>query len=125
MALRTLSASTIECAARVIPVVLSPFNTWTHRSVLHSHVWRWDAVKMRNVTLRLPDDLLRQAKILGVHRESSLSDLMRQALEDLVRRSDSYESAQRFALAAMATGFDSGLETTRYPWTRDEVHDRD
>ncbi len=80
---------------------------------------------MRNVTLRLPDDLLRQAKIVGVHRESSLSDLMRQALEDLVRRSDSYESAQRFALAAMATGFDSGLETTRYPWTRDEVHDRD
>jgi predicted transcriptional regulator len=80
---------------------------------------------MRNVTLRLPDDLLRQAKIVGVNRESSLSELMRQALEDLIRRSDGYEVARRFALAAMATGFDSGVETARYPWPRDEVHDRD
>lgn len=80
---------------------------------------------MRNVTLRLPADLLRQAKIVGVSQDSSLSELVRQALEDVIRRRDGYDSARRFALAAMATGFDSGVEATRYPWSRGEVHDRD
>lgn len=50
---------------------------------------------------------------------------MREALEDLIRRNDDYESARRFGLAAMATGFDSGVEAIRYPWSREDVHDRD
>ena len=55
----------------------------------------------------------------------TLSALTCEPREDSVRRCDDCESARRFALAAMVTGFDSGVEAIRYPWSREEVHDRD
>ena len=55
----------------------------------------------------------------------TLSALTSEAREDSVRRYDDCESAPRFALAAMVTGFDSGVEAIRYPWSRAAVHDRD
>lgn len=55
----------------------------------------------------------------------TLSALTCEPREDSVRRYDDCESAPRFALAAMVTGFDSGVEAIRYPWSRAAVHDRD
>ena len=74
-----------------------------------------------NVTLRLDADLLREAKVLAARKGSSVSRLMAEQLEELVREDNEYERAQRRALARLDQGFD--LRWTP-PASRDELHER-
>ena len=74
-----------------------------------------------NVTLRIDADLLREAKVLAAKRDSSVSRLLADLLEDLVRGDRSYEAARRRALARLAKGYDWGW--TR-PSDRGELHER-
>ena len=74
-----------------------------------------------NVTLKLDVDLLRDARILAAEQGSSLSALLTDRLEAMVRERRAYDRARRRALARLRTGLD--LMWTP-PLSRDELHER-
>ncbi|HYN03791.1 MAG TPA: type II toxin-antitoxin system CcdA family antitoxin [Vicinamibacteria bacterium] len=74
-----------------------------------------------NVTLTIDADLLREARILAAEEGTSVSGLLRDRLEELVRRHKAYDAARRRALARLRTGYD--LQWTP-PRSRDELHER-
>jgi hypothetical protein len=74
-----------------------------------------------NVTLTIDADLLREARILAAEEGTSVSGLLRDRLEELVRRHKAYDAARRRALSRLRTGYD--LQWTP-PRSRDELHER-
>lgn len=75
----------------------------------------------RNLTVRLDPETIRKAKILAARRGSSVSALVRELVEDLVREDEAYETARRRALARM----EEGLPLGGGPYgSRDELHER-
>lgn len=74
-----------------------------------------------NVTLRLNADLLREAKVLAARKGTSISRLMAEQIEGLVREDRDYERARRRALARLEKGYD--LRWTP-PASRAELHER-
>ncbi len=74
-----------------------------------------------SITLKVDSKLLRKAEELAARRNSSVSRLLAEQLETLVRGEESYEVAKRRALARLDKGFDLG-------WTpradRNEIHER-
>ncbi len=77
----------------------------------------------QNVTLSIPKDVLRKAKILAVKRNTSLSGLLTQALIELVTRQEAYELARRHNISVLKSGFDMGT-VGQAAWKRDNLHDR-
>ena len=76
----------------------------------------------RNITLSLPKETLQQVKILAAKRDTSVSALLREKLEELLQESD-YEQARREFMATVDKGFDLGTHG-KVTWTRDELHER-
>lgn len=74
-----------------------------------------------NLTLSVEENLLRDAKILAARRGTSVSRLMADQLEELVRRERDYERARQRATVRLAHGFDLGWSP---PASRDELHER-
>lgn len=74
-----------------------------------------------NITLKLDSDLLREAKVLAAQRDSSVSRLVAEQLESLVRREKSFEAAKRRALTRLGRGFN--LQWTPPP-DRAALHER-
>jgi metal-responsive CopG/Arc/MetJ family transcriptional regulator len=77
----------------------------------------------QNVTLSLPKSLLKKAKIFAASREKSLSELIRESLEDKVREATGYEKAKRSQLKLLKEGIDLGTKG-RIKTTREELHAR-
>ena len=75
----------------------------------------------QNITLSLDKDLIRQARQLSARKSTSVSKLLSEELERLVRDHEQYERAKRRALATMKKGFRMGGRITA---SRDELHDR-
>ena len=78
---------------------------------------------LRNVTITLPEDVLREARHLAVDRGMSLSRYLAQLLEEQVRSSGEYREARERELARMQRGLNLGTGGN-VPWTRDELHER-
>lgn len=74
-----------------------------------------------NLTLSVDAELLRDAKVLAARRGTSVSRMMAEQLEDLVRRDREYESARQRAVARLEEGYDLGWTP---PASRDELHER-
>jgi hypothetical protein len=74
-----------------------------------------------NITLKLDADLLREVRILAATEGTSISALLTERLEKMVRERKAYEGARRRALARLKEGFD--LQWTP-PRSRDELHER-
>jgi hypothetical protein len=74
-----------------------------------------------NVTLKLDVGLLREARILAAQEGTSVSALLRNRLEELVRRHKAYDAARQRALSRLRKGLD--LRWTP-PRSRDELHER-
>lgn len=74
-----------------------------------------------NVTLSVDAGLLHDAKILAARRGTSVSRMMADQLEDMVRQDREYERARQRALARLEAGFDLGWTP---PTSRDELHER-
>ena len=74
-----------------------------------------------NITLRLDSDLLREARVMAAEEGTSVSQLVGERLEEVVRRHKAYDIARRRALARLKKGFD--LDWTP-PSSRDELHER-
>jgi hypothetical protein len=79
--------------------------------------------KTQNITLSIPKDILRKAKILAVEKNTSLSNLLTQSLVDLVTHHEGYEQARRRNLALLQAGMNLGTHGN-LTWKRAELHER-
>lgn len=80
-------------------------------------------MEYQNITLSLPKDLLKKAKHLAVEKNTSVSRLLSEHLEELVEREELYRQARQRELYLMEKGFDMQIKETP-AWKRDELHER-
>jgi len=76
---------------------------------------------VRNITLTLDEDTLREARVLAAQRGLSVSAFLRRELAELVDRERGYNKARDAALRRMRRAHSLG--GGRLP-SRDELHDR-
>jgi hypothetical protein len=74
-----------------------------------------------NITLRLDASLLREIRVLAAEEGTSISALLAERLEQIVRERKTYERARKRALARLREGLD--LQWTP-PRSRDDLHER-
>jgi len=77
---------------------------------------------VKNITISLPDDVYRRARIRAAERDLSLSALVRQLLTELSQEEPEFERRKRLQAEVLASIKDF---RARDRLTRDEVHDRD
>jgi uncharacterized protein DUF6364 len=73
-----------------------------------------------NITLKLDAELLKEARVLAAEQGTSVSKMLAEKLEEVVRERAGYDRARKRALARLRVGMDLG-------WTqhsRDELHER-
>jgi hypothetical protein len=75
----------------------------------------------QNITLSIDKTLIRKSKIIAGQRETSVSKMLSDELEKLIRHAEQYELAKRKALANLKTGFHFGGKITV---SREELHER-
>ncbi len=80
-------------------------------------------MERQNVTLSLPKPLLKKAKVAAAQQDKSLSELMREALEQRINQSAEYERAKRRHLKLLERGFDLGSRG-ELAVSREELHGR-
>ena len=78
-------------------------------------------MEKQNITLSLPKVLLKKAKTLAVINERSLSDLLRETLEEKVKEESGYQRARERQVALMKKGFDLGTKG-KITASRKELH---
>lgn len=88
--------------------------------VLHLNM---GALKSRNLTLKLDATLYRAVKIVAAQRDTSISALVTEKLEELVGEESAYNDAKARAKSYLERGFDLGTHG-EIDWARDELHER-
>ena len=81
-----------------------------------------EKAKRRNVTISLPEDLLRRARVAAAEQDRSLTSLVEQQLEKLLNDADDYHRLWNKVFEDMQ--HDSGMRIGEKTWTRDDLHDR-
>ena len=76
---------------------------------------------MSNITLTMPPEVIRRAKILAALRDTSVSGLVVDLLESATGQDDDATAVWQREEAAMKAGL---LSVGPITWTRDEVHTR-
>lgn len=76
---------------------------------------------MRNVTLAIEDDVLREARRIAAERSTTLNAMIRDFLADLTER-ESRAVAARTRIAELCRA--STAEVGPRTWSRDELHER-
>ena len=77
----------------------------------------------QNITLSIPKDILRKAKILAIQRNTSLSGLLAQTLTEMVADHEEYERARQRNLLFLKNGLNLGTHGNA-GWTREDLHER-
>ena len=77
----------------------------------------------QNVTLSLPKDVLRKAKIIAIERNTSLSGLLTQLLMEAVKQEERHEASMRNHLRYLEEASDLGTQGY-ITWKREELHER-
>lgn len=77
-------------------------------------------VHLRNLTLRLPPELVQRARILAVQRNTSVNALVKNSLERLVRAEDEYQAAAERIMAAAEKG---AYRLRQRKWRRSDLYD--
>jgi hypothetical protein len=80
-------------------------------------------MESRDITLSLPEEVLREAKVLAARRGTSVSALLAGALAELVERESGYAVAKARSLSMLGGGLDLGTGG-EMSWGRDELHER-
>jgi predicted transcriptional regulator len=75
--------------------------------------------RKRNLTIQLDEEIIQQAKELAVRRNTSVSGLVTQKLEEMVEDEIRYRKAMASALEAMHNAEDLGGGK----WSREELHE--
>ena len=76
----------------------------------------------RNITLSLPEEVVRRAKVLAAERDTSVSALVGELLIQATGSSAPFDLAWANELVRMQQGI--GLRVGEVTWTRDELHER-
>jgi hypothetical protein len=76
----------------------------------------------RNLTVKLDEATIRKAKVVAAKRDTSVSRLVADEIDRLVREDDAYGQARVEALADLESGFDLGSEGRLPP--REAAYDR-
>ncbi|MBN1568056.1 MAG: CopG family transcriptional regulator [Acidobacteria bacterium] len=79
-------------------------------------------METQNVTLSLPKELVRKAKIIAVERQTSISGLLKDLLIEAVAQEDRYAAARSRHLEVLHRGMDLGTRGM-IRWTREEIHE--
>ncbi len=80
-------------------------------------------MKTRNVTITIPEDLLRQLKIVAAKHETSISAMVTKALRQIADEENGYAEARRGMLEDLKKGYNLGTRG-KIDWTRDDLHER-
>ncbi|ACY22170.1 hypothetical protein Gbro_2962 [Gordonia bronchialis DSM 43247] len=75
----------------------------------------------RNITLSLPEELVRKAKVIAAERDTSVSALVAELVEHLAGGSEDFDRAWAHEIDRMTH---SGMSVGDVTWTRDQLHDR-
>ncbi len=76
----------------------------------------------RNVTLSLPEEVFRRAKVVAAQRDTSVSALVSEALRQLTDGPTDYDAEWAAEELLMEKGI--GLRVGEITWLRDELHAR-
>ena len=76
-----------------------------------------------NVTLSLPDALLRRFRVFAAKRNESMSSLMTLAIREMIEQDAQTQRAKRRFLERIRNAPDRGTKG-KIRWTRDELHER-
>lgn len=76
----------------------------------------------KNITLSMPEELVRRAKVLAAQRDMSVSSLVARVLEQLVGDVRDYDDVWEGERRLMSDGL--GLRVGPITWSRDEMHER-
>lgn len=76
----------------------------------------------RNITLSLPAEVIRKAKVLAAQRDTSVSALVKELLESLTGEVEDYDTAWAEEEQLMASGL--GMRVGTIDWSRDDIHAR-
>lgn len=77
----------------------------------------------RNITLSLPEETLRDVKVLAARRGTSVSALLSETLAGILARESGYAAAKERGLSSLRRGFDLGTGG-EIGWSRDDLHER-
>jgi len=77
----------------------------------------------QNITLSLPEEDLREARVLAARRGTSVSQFLARMLRETVERESGYDAARNHSLATLREGMDLGTGG-RMSWSRDDLHER-
>jgi len=77
----------------------------------------------QNITLSLPEEDLREARVLAARRGTSVSQFLARMLREAVERETGYEAAMQSNLAMLREGLDLGTGGDR-TWSREDLHER-
>jgi metal-responsive CopG/Arc/MetJ family transcriptional regulator len=80
-------------------------------------------MERQNVTLSLPKELLKRAKAMAASKEKSLSELLRESLEEKITEATGYKKAKDRQIRLLNQGIDLGTKG-RMTVTREELHAR-
>ncbi|MEY8017526.1 DUF6364 family protein [Mycobacterium servetii] len=76
----------------------------------------------KNITLSMPEELVRRAKVLAAQHDMSVSSLVARLLEQLVGDVRDYDEVAELERRRMNGGL--GLQVGPITWSREEVHER-
>lgn len=74
-----------------------------------------------NITLKIDENLLREARVLAAEEGSSISAIVAMQLKEAVRERKGYNQARRRALGRLRSGFNLKWKPVA---SRDELHER-
>lgn len=80
-------------------------------------------MERQNVTLSLPKAILKKAKMLALKEEKSLSALIRESIEEKIKKNAGYKEAMKTEIRRMEQGLHLGTGG-RMPCSRRDMHER-
>jgi hypothetical protein len=75
----------------------------------------------QNITLSIEKNLIKKAKVLSAKKQTSISQILSQEMERIVRDSEHYERAKQRAIAHLQRGFHMGNNANI---SREQLHER-
>lgn len=80
-------------------------------------------MKTRNVTLALPDDLVKKVKVIAAQRDTSISAMLAAQLQRLADEEEGYLTAMNDLMTDLRRGYNLGTQG-RIDSGRDSLHER-
>lgn len=92
---------------------------WWGEAIAHNPCYTDSVAK--NLTLTMDEDVLRAARKIALDRKTSVNQMVRDYLSQVVRAQDGQQAALRELKRIFRT---SPYRIGKRTWTRDELHDR-